>query len=546
MAVAGSVELLNSLLAVPPDVRDDIFREVGPKGIQAAMMAAQRDLGTPYALWADDPIGFVSLVLGEFAWSKQREIALSVRDNQRTVVPASHSPGKTHWAARLVAWWCAVHPVGTAVAVTTAPRMRQVKMQLWPHIGRAVDHGRLPGTVDMTQWKMTAPNGRREEVVSYGFSAPDWDEDAMQGIHAEHVLLIVDEAGGISHTLGKSIESLTTGLHSRVLAIGNPPTDDEGSWFERISEESPLWHTIRIDAYSTPNFTGEPVPEHVAAQLVGPQWVDDVVAEYGEDDNFVQARVHARFVRGGVQKVLPVSWIEAAEDTDEDETRDGWVRLGVDVASDGGDELAIVRLARNVARLVFHRSGEANAHPVDVAGVVLEHIHEAEALAKALGSKRRVRVKVDAIGVGWGVWGLLDRWQQEGIHNAEVVAVNVAETALEPERFANKRAEAWWALRKAIQPDAAGVSTLRLEVDQRTKAQLAGPTFKHTSAGKIQIESKPDMRKRGLPSPDRADAFCLAVYEPAPPPQADYALPSGQLPKVTPGVPSRFRPRGYR
>jgi len=92
-----------------------------------AWEAIEAERGTKWAAFADWPEGFVEIALGEFLWSKQRDILRSLVDNKRTVVPACHAPGKSHIAARAVAWWGAVHPPGTALVITTAPTFRQVR-----------------------------------------------------------------------------------------------------------------------------------------------------------------------------------------------------------------------------------------------------------------------------------------------------------------------------------------------------------------------------------------------------------------------------------
>jgi hypothetical protein len=58
-----------------------------------------------------------------------------------------------------------------------------------------------------------------------------------------------------------------------------------------------------------------------------------------------------------------------------------------------------------------------------------------------------------------------------------------------------------------------GKQEIRLDVDRQVLAQLAGPTYKSDSSGRIQIESKADMKRRGVSSPDRAEAILLALYE---------------------------------
>jgi hypothetical protein len=95
---------------------------------------------------------------------------------------------------------------------------------------------------------------------------------------------------------------------------------------------------------------------------------------------------------------------------------------------------------------------------------------------------------------------------------AQVIGVNVAERPKDQTKFKNQRAEMWWNTRTLTQPKD-GKQELRLEVDRSVLAQLAGPTFKSDSSGRIQIESKIDMKRRGVSSPDRAEAILLALYE---------------------------------
>lgn len=111
--------------------------------------------------------------------------------------------------------------------------------------------------MDAVQWKIPTIAGI-DFAAAYGIAAAPTAEDAVQGIHAANVLLVVDEAGGISQTIGQNMVGLLTGDNAAMVAIGNPPTDNEGSWFERLcaADRTSL---IRIAAGSTPNFTGEVV-----------------------------------------------------------------------------------------------------------------------------------------------------------------------------------------------------------------------------------------------------------------------------------------------
>jgi hypothetical protein len=342
-----------------------------------------------------------------------------------------------------------------------------------------------------------------------------------------------------------------------MLAIGNPATDDEGSWFEGFCDH-PKAEMIRISAFDSPQITGEVTdwcrtcPKEVgrhrlAIHITDREWIDETIEEYGKDAPFVIAKVYAKFPRGGSSRVIPADWVELAVDRPEpdepgyvrldslglDEETDGWmvkpgswVRLGVDVAADGGDELAISRAVGDLVTIEHISSGATNANAVDVAGKVLREILKAQKLRAALGTKAAVRVKVDGIGVGWGVAGVLEAWRSEGVHDAEILAVKVSEsTGRDDEgavmRPARKRDEMWLATRQSLAPRKGSPSQvqilpglLRLRVDRRTQAQLSAPTYGTNSSGLTVVEGKPSMKSRGLASPDRAEALLLAVYEP--------------------------------
>jgi hypothetical protein len=551
--------LFDDLMDAPPDLRTTYIKTLNGPDLRQVFAIAEANGGTPYCLWVDNPVGFVEDVLGESVWSIPQAMFTGLTTHKRVAVPSSFSTGKTWSASRLSLWWSVVHPVGTGLVVILAPLWRQVERQVFPEIRRAHRMNGLPGWVDMTQMKIPSASGV-DTVVAYGIAAAPHNEAAVQGIHIPNLLIIVDEAGGISHQIGRNLRGLLTGPNSRLLAIGNPPTDNEGSWFEQLAEHTEGVLTLPIPALSTPAFTGEAVglcgscgpevPAHpITKHLVDPDWVEEVKADYGEDSAYFQAKVLAKFPKGTGDRVLPVSWIEAAQQSDEPVDDDGepldgyvrlsalglpdepsdlcvrrgaWVRLGVDVAADGGDEFTIARLVGDLSTIEHTSSGETNANAVDVAGKVKVEIDRANLLRKALGTTAKVRVKIDGIGLGWGVGSLLVKWAEEGIIDAEIVVVVVSEGTDRddedaPMRPANKRAEMWLALRSLLQPRADGNSPLRLRVDKRTAAQLAGPSKSTTATGRIAIEKKDAMKKRGLTSPDRAEALLLSAYEPAPP-----------------------------
>ncbi|MFJ7004214.1 hypothetical protein ACIQWY_29915 [Streptomyces albidoflavus] len=522
------------------------------------MREVERATGSMYGLWADTPSGFIEDVLGESIWSRQREIVDAVPFHKRIAVPAGFGVGKTWIAGRLVAWAGAVNAPGTMVIVTTATRFRQVRNQLWPHIRKTVARAGLPGYCDTTQWKIPDQWGN-DVIVAYGFTAPENDEAAMQGIHGTpKLLIVVDEAGGIARTIGNGTNNLLTG-DARMLAIGNPAMDDPRSWFEGLCEEGddpeePSSVTIPIATFASPAITKERVPycndcpagvpaHSLAIHLPDQDWVDRTIREYGPDHPYVIAKVHAKFPKGGGGLTIPVTWVETAQHSDdpagpgwrrlcdlgiEAETathtvKDGaWVRLGVDVAADGGDEFVISRIVGDVIETRHCASGTINDDQVLLAEKVLEEIRAAQRLATVLRSPHPVRVKVDQNGIGHGVVSMLKRWADTGRHEAQIVGVMVSESPTQDDPGAQmrpyrKRDEMWLASRGLLQPDpSTGLGRLRLRVDRQTGIQLSTPRLGSNAAGYSVVESKKAMKQRGMKSPDRADAALLAVYEPEP------------------------------
>ena len=100
---------------------------------------------------ASDPVVWISEILGETIWAKQKDIALSVRDHRRTAVQSCHDVGKSFIASRLICWWISAHSPGEAFVVSTAPTFQQVRAVLWREIGKAHAAGDLIGSTTETE-----------------------------------------------------------------------------------------------------------------------------------------------------------------------------------------------------------------------------------------------------------------------------------------------------------------------------------------------------------------------------------------------------------
>jgi hypothetical protein len=467
-----------------------------------------------------DPEKWIKERLNGDIWSKQREIMESVRDNRKTAVRSCHSAGKSHIAAATACWWIDSHDPGEAFVVTTAPTFPQVRAILWRYMNRMHKSAKLVGTMHQTEWSLGG------ELVAFGRKPSDYSESAFQGIHAPKVLVILDEACGVPETLWVGAEVITTTPGCRILAIGNP--DVPGTPFERACEN---WHSIKIDAYSTPNFTGEDVPPKVADQLISPEWVDEKRLDWGEDNPLFQAKILAEFPRDAKDAVVRGSDVARCQIPRDLVYGPGEllpVELGVDVGG-GGDDTVIRERRGPVAGREWVLSTD---RPELIAPAVIRAIEKTGATA----------CKIDSIGVGAGLLGeLRNRADAKGCRMVGVKASN------KPSRseFANTRAEYWWMARTLS--ETGGWDLSQMENADNTVAQLCNPRYSLNLAGKILIEKKEDIKERLGRSPDNAEALILAYFIPGHDLDEWFAVRNGRQTQTygsTSSVEQTLRPHG--
>lgn len=173
----------------------------------------------------------------------QIRIIESVRNNRITTVRSCHGIGKSWIAARTAAWFLMAYP--NLVVVTTAPTGRQVKEILWREfrVGAKKAEYKFPGKSLTTQHEIS------EKWYAIGVSAKD--PGNIQGFHAEHILVIVDEAAGVEEPIFEAVNALVTSANGRVLYIGNP-TSIGGTFYE--SHRSHLASKLQVSSWMTPKF----------------------------------------------------------------------------------------------------------------------------------------------------------------------------------------------------------------------------------------------------------------------------------------------------
>lgn len=477
------------------------------------------------------PITWTREKLGEHVTRDIKKVMLSVRNNRYTAVQSCHDVGKSWGSARIASWWLDTHPVGEALVITTAPTAAQVSDILWREIGKAHRKGDLFGRitgdnkwkVDWLKHRKRDEDGEAPEVIALGRKPADYDPGAFQGYHARYVLVIIDEACGVPKALYDAIDSLVTNKNCRVLAIGNP--DDPSSHFAEVCKPGSGWNIIRINALTSPGFTlarikpyprvqqlmrelkikptTEKVPPVLYEMLVDPEWVEERIKRWGVDSPLFQSKVLGVFPKVSIDTLIHPHWITLAQ-ARELPPQPTQSRLGVDVARYGTDHTI----------LLLRQGGHARVkHDIPYGPTTMTR-DLVLGIANDLSPYIRPIALVDDDGVGGGVVDMLEEL------GYPVVPINGGASATTQlmrngkPRFYNRRAELFWNLREAFAGKSGTGDDGWLDIDpldDDLAAQLVNIKYRVNKWGQIQVESKDEMKARGLDSPDRADALAYAV-----------------------------------
>jgi hypothetical protein len=433
----------------------------------------------------EDPILFTQTLLNQRIWSKQQEIMQSVAKFLRTAVKACHASGKTFIAAAIVLWWITTHR--EAIAVTTAPTWTQVERLLWGEIHNMVYRSKIA-------YPRPAATSLQLGPGRYAIGLSTNEGVRFQGFHG-NVLMVLDEAPGILPDIYEAVEGIRAGGDVRLLALGNPVIAS-GPFYDAFTANREGWNLITISAFDTPNLEGvtleqllkmpdKELDDNSRPYLTTRRWVKEKYFEWGPGHPLWESRVLGNFPMQSEDALVSLTWLEQAKLRTEG---DGEVWAGLDVAGPGEDETVLC--VRRGPRIVLLRAWAGRDPRGDV-------------LAALLPFKSQLKgVNVDSVGIGYYLA------QHLKDHSLPVKEINVGQAARDTDKYFNRKAEVYWSFRlRAMSGDLAGLT------DEKTIAQLTGLRYSHNSRGQVVIESKEDARKRGVKSPDRAEAVVLAFAE---------------------------------
>lgn len=425
--------------------------------------------------WRANPTQFVVEALRATPEPWQAEALDAINLHDRIAVRSGHGVGKSTWLAWVILWWMLTR--FPAKVPCTAPTAHQLEDVLWGELSKW--YRRLP---ELLQSWLILKGDRLEladhpaESFAVARTARKEQPEAFQGFHSQNLLFIADEASGIEDIIFEVGEGAMSTPGAKTLLTGNP-TRTSGYFFDAFNRDRARWHTKRVEC-------GE-------SSHVSPGYMADMLAKYGEESNIYRVRVLGEFPLSDDDVVIPLHLVESAIDRDVGRTlyRQVW---GLDVARFGEDRSCLVKRQGN--RYISHKVWNSR-DTMQTAGIVANEYKISDA------ADRPSEILVDVIGIGAGV---VDRMYELGL---PVRGINVGESpAAQDGRFIRLRDELWWRAREWFEKRDVSMSP-----DDDLIAELTSVKYKFTSAGKIQIESKDEMKKRGLRSPDIADAFVLTM-----------------------------------
>lgn len=467
--------------------------------------------------YADNPIDFVEDILHATPDDKQRNILRSLRDYSMTSVRSGHGIGKSAVEAWSVIWFMVTRPFPKIPC--TAPTQHQLYDILWAEISKWMrGNPALKKDLIWTQEKLYM-SGQPEEWFAVPRTATN--PEALQGFHADHVLYIIDEASGVSDKVFEPVLGAMTGPDAKLLMMGNP-TRLSGFFYDSHHKNRGSYSAIHVDGRDSIR--------------VSKKFVNQIIEMFGEDSDVFRVRVAGEFPKSTPDSFIAMEWCEQATKLSI-EPLEQRIDIGIDVARYGDDSSVLYPVfdkqkSDKIEQYNHNRTTEIAGYAVIMVKRYAMEYREAS-----------IHVKVDCDGLGVGVYDNLeeqkdriiddiweDRCREDGLDPKDAHQWDACQRVPKPDlhivechfggsggkvdeddpvEYANSTGLMWGAVRKALKAGA-----LQIPENDTLMTQLSNRKYRVNKDGRIELERKEEMKKRGLKSPDMADALALALYDP--------------------------------
>ena len=397
-------------------------------------------------------------------------------DPIRMAVASGHGIGKSAITAWIVCWIMATRP--NCKGVVTANTASQLETKTWAEITKWMKRSVVRDMFSCQSTSITSRESPETWRVD-ALTCREENAESFAGLHSASStpFYIFDEASAIPEAVYDVAEGGLTDGEPMMFLFGNP-TRNSGRFFECFHKRSKYWNHRTIDSRSV--------------KITNKKQIASWAEEYGEDSDFFKVRVKGEFPSQGADQFIPADRVRAAMDRGSLSTNNATCAVvGVDVARFGDDDTVIVtRIGRDAASIPLKRFHGLNT--VQVVGQVKLHCAY---LRKQLGI-RKVHVFVDEGGVGGGPVDIL---KEDGF---PVRGVNFSQSPDDKDKYPGKREEMWDRMAEWLKEGS-------INDDRELEEDLVSPTYVFDIHGRRKLESKKDMKKRGLRSPDAADALAL-------------------------------------
>jgi len=426
--------------------------------------------------YKDEPNQFVKDVLSVHPDEWQAEFLSHIAGGERKIsVRSGHGTGKSTAASWAMVWYLTTR--FPCKIVVTAPTSSQLFDALFAELKSWIRN--LPPYVgelfEVTSDRVVLKAAPSEAFISARTARAETPE-ALAGVHSQNVLLVCDEASGIDEKVFEAASGSMSGHSATTVLLGNP-TRSSGLFYDTHHRVKADWKTMHVSCITSPRVSDE--------------FVREMEVKYGAESNQFRVRVLGEFPLKEDNTVIPADTVQSAQKRDIESDPDTVPIWGLDVARFGADSSVLaIRHGNAITELISWKGLSL----MELTGRVVDKYNN------LIPRQRPTEILVDSIGLGAGV---VDRLQELDL---PVRGINVGEASSMSGTYLNLRAELWFKLK-----DWLAAKDCKLPVDSALFSELVSPRYQFTSSGKMKIESKDEMRKRGLPSPDKADAICLTL-----------------------------------